>query len=286
MVFDSDTPVLLKQIVLDLYYLFWSARVATDVTSNRKMTQTMISERKKTMISKMQFMNSVLGKPVVDAVVQTLYNQSNDFPAIYEAYLAAVEKMRAVLGPDAKHEIQKYVTAIEQMASSNLYYAGMQGLKMNYEHFINPMTPNCTWPQVDYDDYLRPHMADQLPLYKTAYRFKRKFEKQLPDELREAEEAVCSYETALECSGMKLAHFYGYLMGNELLYHCIPGYRPDSVLDYKYTHMIEKYFGKLLSMDQWEGCIFVKEWKIAPIPEEDSQDTICLREEILRDVVE
>ena len=260
--------------------------MATDVTSNRKMTQIMISERKKTMISKMQFMNSVLGKPVVDAMVQTLYNQSNDFPAIYEAYLAAVEKMHAVLGPDAKHEIQKYVTAIEQMASSNLYYAGMQGLKMNYEHFINPMTPNCTWPQVDYDDYLRPHMADQLPLYETAYRFKRKFEKQLPEELREAEEAVCSYETALECSGMKLAHFYGYLMGNELLYHCIPGYRPDSVLDYKYTHMIEKYFGKLLSMDQWEGCIFVKEWKIAPIPEEDSQDTICLREEILRDVVE
>ena len=43
------------------------------------------------MISKMQFMNSVLGKPVVDAVVQTLYNQSNDFPAIYEAYLAAVK---------------------------------------------------------------------------------------------------------------------------------------------------------------------------------------------------
>lgn len=260
--------------------------MATDVTSNRKMTQTMISERKKTMISKMQFMNSVLGKPVVDAVVQTLYNQSNDFLAIYEAYLAAVEKMRAVLGLDARHEIQKYVTAIEQMASSNLYYAGMQGLKMNYEHFINPMTPNCTWPQVDYDDYLRPHMADQLPLYKTAYRFKRKFEKQLPDELREAEEAVCSYETALECSGMKLAHFYGYLMGNELLYHCIPSYRPDSVLDYKYTHMIEKYFGKLLSMDQWEGCIFVKEWKIAPIPEEDPQDTICLREEILKDVVE
>jgi len=245
----------------------------------------MISERKKTMISKMQFMNSVLGKPVVDAVVQTLYNQSNDFPAIYEAYLAAVEKMHAVLGPDAKHEIQKYVTAIEQMASSNLYYAGMQGLKMNYEHFINPMTPNCTWPQVDYDDYLRPHMADQLPLYETAYRFKRKFEKQLPEELREAEEAVCSYETALECSGMKLAHFYGYLMGNELLYHCIPGYRPDSVLDYKYTHMIEKYFGKLLSMDQWEGCYKVKEWKIAPIPEEDPQDSQLYRELIWRDVV-
>lgn len=234
------------------------------------------------MISKNQFMNSLIGKPVVDAVVQTLYNQSDDFPAIYEAFLAAVEKMHEVLGPDAKHEIRKYVTAIEQMAASNLYFAGMQGLKMNYDHFVNPMAPNCTWPQVDYDDYLRPHMADQLPLYETAYRFKEKFEKQLPEELKEAEEAVCSYETALECSGMKLAHYYGYLMGNELLYNSVPGYHPDMVLDIKYTHMLEKYFGRSLSMDQWEGCYFVKEWKIAPIPEELPQDTLTYREEIRR----
>ena len=158
------------------------------------------------MISKNQFMNSLIGKPVVDAVVQTLYNQSNDFPAIYEAFLAAVEKMHEVLGPDAKHEIRKYVTAIEQMAASNLYFAGMQGLKMNYDHFVNPMAPNCTWPQIDYDDYIRIHIAESLPMHETARRFKEKFEKQLPEELKEAEEAVCSYETALECSGMKLAH--------------------------------------------------------------------------------
>lgn len=235
------------------------------------------------MISKMQFMNSVLGKPIVDAVVQTLYNQSNDFPAIYEAYLAAVEKMHTVLGPDAKHEIRKYVTAIEQMASSNLYYSGVQGLKMNYDHFINPMTPNCTWLQVDYDDYLRSHMANQLPLYKAAYRFKQKFEKQLPGELWEAEVAVCSYETTLACNGTKLAHFYGYLMGNELLYHCIPGYRADKVLDLKYTHMIEKYFGKQIIMDQLDGCILVKNWKIAPIPEDNPQDTLVYRKQIWKE---
>ena len=134
-----------------------------------------------------------------------------------------------------------------------------------------------------YDDYLRPHIADQLPLYETAYRFKQKFKKQIPEELREAEEAVCSYETALECSGMKLAHYYGYLMGNELLCHCIPGYCRDTVLDIKYTHMIEGYFGSRISMDQWEGCFFVKDWKTAPIPEENLQDTICLREEMWND---
>ena len=87
----------------------------------------------------------------------------------------------------------------------------------------------------------------------------------------------------MECAGNKLAHYYGYLMGNELLANCIPGYHPDMVLDIKYTHMIEDYFGKRISMDQWEGCIFVKDWKIAPLAEEDPQNTMLCREEIWKE---
>lgn len=237
------------------------------------------------MITKTQFMNGLVGKPVVDAMVKTLYNQSKEFPALYQAYLDAIEKMHAVLGPEAKHEIQKYITAIDQMCASNFYYCGMQGLKMNYDHFVNPMTPNCTWKEVDFDDYLRPRIAESLPLYESAYRFKRNFEKQLPKELREAEEAVGSYEAEMECAGNKLAHYYGYLMGNELLANCIPGYCPDVVLDIKYAHLIEKYFGKMLSMDQWEGGFFVENWKIAPIAEADPQDTMVYRTEIWQEYV-
>ena len=232
------------------------------------------------MISKIQFMNGLVGKPVVDAMVKTLYNQSKEFPELYQGYLDAIEKMHTVLGPEAKNEIQKYITAIEQMCASNFYYCGTQGLKMNYDHFMNPMTPNCTWKEVDYDDYLRPHMAESLPLYEAAYRFKVQFEKRLPEELEDAEEAVGSYVAEMECAGNKLAHFFGYLMGNEMFAHCIPGYHPDMVLDIKYTHMIEDYFGKRISMDQWEGCIFVKDWKIAPIPEVDPQETMVYREEL------
>lgn len=82
---------------------------------------------------------------------------------------------------------------------------------------------------------------------------------------------------------MKLAHYYGYLMGNELLMHCIPGYHRDTVLDIQYTRMMEQYFGQRLSLDQWEGCYFVKDWKVAPIIEQDPQDTLALREEIWKD---
>ena len=235
------------------------------------------------MISKTQFMDSLIGKPVVDALIQTLYNQMEDYPAIYQAYLDAIEKLHTELGSDAKNEIKKYVTAIEQMCASNIYYAGIQGLKMNYDHFVNPMMPNCTWPQVEYDDYLRPHIAESLPLYQSAYRFKEKFEKQLPENLEDVIEAVTNYESALECGGIKLAHYYGYLMGNELLYHCIPGYHPDMVLDIKYTQMLEQYFGRKLSKDQWEDCYFLKEWKFAPIPKEDPVEVSLWREAIRRD---
>lgn len=233
------------------------------------------------MISKMQVMESLIGKPVVDALVQTLYNQSDDFSAIHQSYLAAIEHLHNELGTEAKHNIRKYTTAIDQMCASNLYHAGVQGLKMNYDHFINPMMPNCTWPQVDYDDYLRPHIADSLPLYEAAYKYKKQFEQQLPQNLKDSlVDAVISYETALECSGMKLAHYYGYLLGNELLLHCIPGYHRDMVLDITYTRMLEQYFGRRLNMDQWEGCFFMESWKAAPIPAEGPQDTLALREEI------
>ena len=235
------------------------------------------------MISKTQFMDSLIGKPVVDALIQTLYNQMEDFPSIYQAYLDAIEKLHAELGPEAKNEIKKYITAIEQMCASNLYYAGTQGLKMNYDHFVNPMMPNCTWPQVDYDDYLRPHIAELLPLYQSAYRFKEKFEKQLPKNLEGVIEAITSFESALECGGIKLAHYYGYLMGNELLYHCVPGYYPDMVLDLRYTQMLEQYFGRKLSKDQWEDCYFLKEWKFAPIPKEDPVEVSLWREALLID---
>ena len=95
------------------------------------------------MISKMQIMESLIGKPVVDSLIQTLYNQSDDFPAIHQAYLDAIVKLHKVLGPDAKRDIQKYVTAIEQMCASNLYHSGVQGLKMNIDHFVNPMIAFC-----------------------------------------------------------------------------------------------------------------------------------------------
>ena len=210
------------------------------------------------MISRMQILDTLLGKQIVDALIRTLYTQDDDFPEIHQSYLAAIDTLDRVLGQDAKHSVQKYTAAIEQQCASNLFFAGVLGIQMNLEHFRNPMAPNCTCEQVDYDDYLRVDLAYALPLYEAAEKYIEQFEKNLPAELREIRDTVICFKAALEVSGMKLAHFYGYLLGNDLLKCCIPGYRPDHVLDFRYRHMLEQYFGGTLRMDQGEGGIPVK----------------------------
>ena len=80
---------------------------------------------------------------------------------------------------------------------------------------------------------------------------------------------------------MKLAHYYGYLAGNELLYFLIPGYHADTVLDIRYSHMLEQYFGRSLNRSQWEGSFNPKEWIIAPLENRDPQDTLTYRELLL-----
>lgn len=105
---------------------------------------------------------------------------------------------------------------------------------------------------------MRVDLAYSLPLYEAAGKYIKQLEKNLPAELREIRDTVIGFKAVLEVSGMKLTHFYGYLMGNDLLKCCVPGYRPEHVLDFRYRHMLEQYFGGTLRMDQWEGCIPVK----------------------------
>ena len=96
------------------------------------------------MISRMQILDTLLGKQIVDALIRTLYTQDDDFPEIHQSYLAAIDTLNRVLGQDAKHSVQKYTAAIEQQCASNLFFAGVLGIQMNLEHFRNPMAPNPT----------------------------------------------------------------------------------------------------------------------------------------------
>ena len=238
------------------------------------------------MIHKWQVVDNLLGSRIVDALVATLYNQVSDFPETHRNYLSAIEKLTAELGEGSQHQVRKLVAAIDMKCSAQLFYFGVQGLKMNYDHFLNPMTPNCTWPQIDFDDYIRMEFAYELPMYKHGEKFMHKFRTQLGGEYDYLWEAILSYETALEVCGSKLAHFYGYLAGDQLLWHCIPCYHSDPALTLRYKYLLEQYFGTPVNTNQWEGFFDTKAWKNAPDAIISPEDASYLREAIWKDTLE
>ena len=56
--------------------------------------------------------------------------------------------------------------------------------------------------------------------------------------------AVTEYESHLLTAAPKLAHYYGYLLGDTVLHRILPGYRPDASLTFQYNTMLAEYFGK------------------------------------------
>ena len=180
------------------------------------------------------------GLGMVDALVEQMLEHIDGFRAEHNRYLSAVNKLKAELGG----AMDEAVAAIHKRTVSVLFLCGFWGLKMNWDHFINPMAPNCTWPQVDYKDYLREDLARSLPEYRLAEAFLSDFYHSLTAKQRKTYDAIMEYENHLLTAGQKLAHYYGYLLGNTLLYHLIPGYRPDTVLTIQYNTMLTDYFGK------------------------------------------
>lgn len=238
------------------------------------------------MIHKWQVVDNLLGAGIVDALIATLYNQVSEFPEIHRNYLSAIDKLKEELGDDPQHYARKLLTAVDMKCSAQLFYFGVQGLKMNYEHFFNPMTPNCTWPQIDFDDCLRVGIAYELPMYDRAEKYICKLRAQLGAGHENLWDAVSSYEVSLEVCGSKLAHFYGYLGGNVLLPHCIPCYQPDPALTLRYTYLLEQYFGCPVNTNQWEGFFDPTTWKIAPNSAISPEDAFYLREAIWKEAQE
>lgn len=190
-------------------------------------------------MQKMEEIFEVLfGQGIAEAMIKRMLEWIPEFREDHDRYVAALEELRKEYGEgmDIVH------TAVLRESASDLFFAGMQGLKMNYEHWLNPMSPNCTWPQVDYNDYLREDIAHTLPEYREAERVLEDFRKNLPEDKRFLYDAIGEYRTHLVTVGPKLAHFYGFVAGNEVLRRLIPGYISDPMLSLKYAEMLEKIF--------------------------------------------
>ena len=175
----------------------------------------------------------------VDAFVEEMVSGSGDFAEDYQLFQKAISYLKADLGEEANSSVDDLVDAIHRQTISNWLFSSYLGFQANIDHFINPVAR--TFADVDPEIYLRESVAKALPEYASAQAIIDSFWRQLTPEQEEVFEAVSAYIAHLETVVPKMAHYYGFLLGNELLPCVVPGYQPDMQLTVRYCMMLEDY---------------------------------------------
>ena len=69
--------------------------------------------------------------------------------------------------------------------------------------------PDCTWPQVDYDNCVRMEQVYEMPEYRKAKNVQEEYWQKNAAADSAAEDAIREYQSTMETAGIKLAHYYG-----------------------------------------------------------------------------
>ena len=168
-------------------------------------------------------MEQLTGQALTKSLIEFLEQHCEDFSEIREKYQEAIAQTE---------KGKKLAEAIDAQTASDLLFSAALGLKANLDHFRDPIAR--TFLEVDPEIYLRESVAHSLPQYIEAQKVRNTVE---------TNDDIIGYTTYLETFGPKLAHYFGYLLGNELLPRIVPGYQPDPILTIRYHNWVCGYMG-------------------------------------------
>ena len=173
------------------------------------------------MIDVKTIMEQLTGQALTNSLIEFLEQHCEDFPEIRKKYQEAIAQTE---------EGKKLAEAIDAQTASDLLFSAVLGLKANLDHFRDPIAR--TFLEVDPEIYLRESVAHSLPQYIEAQKIR---------DAAEYDDDITANTTYLETVGPKLAHYFGYLLGDELLPRVIPGYQPDPILMIRYQAWVQEY---------------------------------------------
>ena len=199
------------------------------------------------MVTTQKVLEQLMGRQIVRELEAYLEENFESFPAVYSRYINAIEQLRKELGADLLPSVDDLVEAIDKQTASNLLFSGALGMKSNLDHFIDPMARTVL--DVDFPVFLREETAMRLPAYVKAQETIDDFFALLTPAQNELFEDIVEYISYMETTAPKLAHYYGYILGNDLLHNLVPGYHADDVLTMRYRDMLKKYLSLLQRCD-------------------------------------
>ena len=189
------------------------------------------------MFRKKAIWEHLTGKHITEVFIDLMGEMFGDFSQVRNGYLTAMEKLKKTQADRCLAEMN----AIDNQLQSLVLFSGMLGLKANLDYFKDPIAHNFL--DVDSEVYLREETAHQLPAYAKAQQARDAFFARLSSEEQKIYDAVTEYTCYLETVAPKLAHYYGYMLGNELLPQVIPGYHPDTLQTTRYEATLSQYWG-------------------------------------------
>ena len=185
----------------------------------------------------------MMGKTVLNDLIDVLREKDEAFELAEERYQKATQVLRQMLSPESSPSLEEYLTACESDVIAGVVYAGYLGFRVNLENFHHPIGINFV--HLDTIDYLKGHLFGHYPQSQSCAQIREAFREELPEDLRQLYEDIRDYFTHLECAGPKLAHYAGYVIGNQLLPWVEPGYRADEVQTRAFALETERYMGFL-----------------------------------------
>ena len=175
------------------------------------------------MIDVKTIMEQLTGQALTNSLIEFLEQHCEDFPEIQAKYQEAIAQAE---------KGKELAEAIDAQAASDLLFSAALGLKANLDHFRDPIAR--TFLEVDPETYLQESAAHSMPQYIEAQKILNTVG---------VNDAIIEYTTCLETFGPKLAHYFGHLLGDELLPKIIPGYQPDPLLTIRSRDWVRTYMG-------------------------------------------
>ena len=169
-------------------------------------------------------------KTIMAKVRDVLREVDPDYEKEEQAFIAACSSVESRIDDSVTITAQSYLDALEEEFASDIVFVIGRGFKLNLDIHDNPV--NALAFKLDYEDLHEERKMHLLPVAekanKTTYAFLEELRESHRDKL-DLLDGVNSYYNYLKTTGYKVAHYYGFLLADQLLPHLIPGYYADSV---------------------------------------------------------
>ena len=169
-------------------------------------------------------------KTVMTKVKDILREVDPEYEKEEQAFIAACSSLETGIDESVTITAQNYLEALEEEFASDIIFVIGRGFKLNLDIHNNPA--NALAFKLDYEDLHEERKMHLLPMARKAskitYAFLGELRASHQDKL-DLLTGIDSYYNYLRTIGYKVAHYYGFLLADQLLPHLIPGYYADSV---------------------------------------------------------